>query len=252
MSKLPIALQLYTVRDAAEKDYLGTLRQVAQIGYTDVELAGTYGLSPRELKKVLDDVGLKVISNHAPIDLLEQDLAGVIEANQTLGNRHIIVPYLPEPRRKTLDDWRQVAEAFNRFGRELRKAGIYFGYHNHAFEFERFDGKAALDWLYEWTDPEYVKAEIDTYWVQYGGEDPAAYLRKYAARIAFVHIKDMEPGPERMFAEIGEGILDWPAIFAAAEAGTARGYIVEQDRWRRPSIESARLSFENLKKMGKV
>ncbi len=252
MSKLPIALQMYTVRDVAEKDFLGTLRQVAQIGYAGVELAGTGGLSARELKATLDDLGLLVAGSHTPLNALESDLAGVIEFNLAIGSSHIIVPWVPPERRQTLEGWRQVAASLNEIGREVRRAGLYLCYHNHAFEFEAFDGKFALDWLYELTDPELVKAELDTYWVQYAGQDPAAYIRQYAHRVGLLHLKDMEAGDERMFAEVGEGILNWPAIFQAADASTARWYVVEQDRSRRSSIESARLSFENLRKMGKA
>ncbi len=260
MSKLPVALQMYTVRDVAEKDFLGTLRQVAQIGYAGVEMAGTATLPVHELKAALDDLGLIVAGTHVPLNLLEGDpstgsgqaLTGVIEFNQAIGSQHVILPWVAQERRATLEGWKEVARSLNQIGRELRRAGLYFCYHNHAFEFELFDGKFALDWLYELTDPELVKAELDTYWIQYAGQDPATYIRKYASRVGLVHLKDMEPGDERMFAEVGEGILDWPAIFQAAEASTARWYIVEQDRCRRPSIESARLSFENLKKMGKV
>jgi sugar phosphate isomerase/epimerase len=145
-----------------------------------------------------------------------------------------------------------VAEQLNQIGKEVQQADMHFCYHNHAFEFERFEGKAALDWLYELTDPDWVKAELDTYWIQYGGQDPAAYIRKYSRRTVLLHIKDMEPGEERFFAEIGEGILDWPAIFAAGDESATAWYIVEQDRWRGSSAASARISFENLKAMAKA
>jgi sugar phosphate isomerase/epimerase len=252
MPQLPIALQMYTVRDVAEKDFLGTLRQIAQIGYTGVELAGTGGLSTSALKAALDDLGLRVAGSHTPLSVLESDLAGVIEFHQAVGSSYIIVPWVPPECRETLEGWRRVAASLNQIGREVRQAGLYLCYHNHAFEFETFDGKFALDWLYELTDPELVKAELDTYWVQYAGQDPATYIHKYADRVELLHLKDMEPGEEPMFTEVGEGILNWPAIFQAAEASAVRWYVVEQDRCRRPSIESARLSFENLKRMGKV
>ncbi len=252
MPNIPIALQMYTVRDVAAEDFLGALRQVAEIGYAGVELAGTFGLSADELKAALDDLGLRVAGSHIGLQLLENDLPGIIEYNRAIGNPYIIVPAVPPERRRTLDDWRALAELFNQIGREVKQAGMQFCYHNHAFEFEIFDGKFAFDWLYEWTDPDLVKAEIDTYWVQYAGQDPAAYIRKYAARTELVHLKDMEAGEERFFAEVGEGTMDWPTIFEAAEAAATQWYVVEQDRCRRPSMESARISFQNLKRMGKV
>ncbi len=252
MPNIPIALQMYTVRDVAEKDFIAALRQVAEIGYAGVELAGTFGLSAAELKAVLEDLGLRVAGSHIGLSVLEQDLPGVIEYNQAIGNPFIILPSVPEDRRRTLDDWRRLAELFNRIGRDVQQAGMQFCYHNHAFEFETFDGKFALDWLYELTDPDLVKAELDVYWVRYAGQDPTAYIRRYAGRMALVHLKDMEPGDERFFAEVGEGVIEWAPIFEASEAAQVQWYVVEQDRCRRPSMESARISFENLRRMGKA
>jgi sugar phosphate isomerase/epimerase len=252
MSQIPIALQMYTVRDIAAEDFAGVLRQVAEIGYAGVELAGTGGLTSSELQTTLAELGLQVAGSHVNLDLLENNLGGTIQENQAIGSTYVTLSYVAEDRRKRLDDWRTVADLLNRAGKELRQAGMQLCYHNHAFEFEIFDGKFALDWLYELTDPDLVKAELDTYWIQYAGQDPAAYIRKHADRVALVHLKDMEPGEGRFFAEVGEGVLDWPAVFEASEAAGAQWYIVEQDRCRRPSIESARLSYENLKKMGKA
>ncbi|MCD6289542.1 MAG: sugar phosphate isomerase/epimerase [Anaerolineae bacterium] len=252
MSDIPIALQMYTVRDVAAKDFIGALRQVAEIGYAGVELAGTFGLPATELKAALDDLGLKVAGSHVALAELESNLPDVIEYNRVLNNPYIVLPAIPQERRQTLDDWRGLATVLNRIGREIKLAGMQFCYHNHAVEFEIFDGKFALEWLYELTDPDLVKAEIDTYWVQYAGQDPAEYLRKYADRMALVHLKDMEPGEERFFAEVGEGVMNWEPVFRASEEAGVQWYIVEQDRCRRPSMESARISFENLKRMGRV
>ncbi|GAB4562252.1 MAG: sugar phosphate isomerase/epimerase [Anaerolineae bacterium] len=252
MSSIPIALQMYTVRDVAEKDFAAALRQVAEIGYAGVELAGTFGMAADELKALLDDLGLRVAGSHIRLDQLENELPQVLEYNRALGNPNIILPAVGPDRRQTLDDWKRLAESLNQIGKATREAGMTFCYHNHAFEFEIFDGKPALDWLYEWTDPDLVKAEIDTYWVQRAGYDPAAYLKRYADRLWLVHLKDMEPGEEQFFAEIGEGIMDWEKVFAASEAANVQWYVVEQDRCRRPTMESARLSFENLRKMGKA
>jgi sugar phosphate isomerase/epimerase len=125
-------------------------------------------------------------------------------------------------------------------------------YHNHDFEFRQFDGRYGLDILLGATDPELVKAEVDTYWVQKTGVDPAAYLRQYAGRCPLVHLKDMTADESRTFAEIGEGSMDWSAIFTAAEAGGAAWYIVEQDTCRRAPLESVAISLRNLQSMGKA
>ncbi|MSS70276.1 MAG: sugar phosphate isomerase/epimerase [Candidatus Latescibacteria bacterium] len=252
MAKIPVALQMYTVRDQAKEDFEGTFQKVAQIGYAGVELAGTGDRSASDLKKFLDGLNLKLAGSHVGWAALESDLNKVIEDNLTLGNPYIVCPSVPQDRRKDAAGYRETAQKLSQIGEACKKQGIQVCYHNHSFEFQKFDGVNALDILYEASDPRFLQAEIDTYWVQHGGEDPAAYIRKYAGRCPLVHLKDMEPGQERFFAEIGEGILDFKAIFEASEAGGAAWYIVEQDRCRRSPIDSARLSFENLKKMGKV
>jgi sugar phosphate isomerase/epimerase len=133
--------------------------------------------------------------------------------------------------------------------RRLAQGGIGFVYHNHSFELEKFGDKTGLRILYDESDPEAFTSEIDTYWIQHGGENPAEYIRKYANRCPLVHLKDMLADEQKTFAEVGGGILDWPAIFKASEAAGAKWYIVEQDRCQRPPLESVKISFENLKKM---
>jgi sugar phosphate isomerase/epimerase len=252
MAKIPVALQMYTVRDQLKEDFEGTFRKVAQIGYAGVEFAGTGDRTASELKKFLNDLGLKLAGSHVGWAALESDLNRVIEDNLTLGNPYVVCPSVPQDRRGSADGYRETARKLSQIGEACKRQGIQLCYHNHSFEFQKLDGKYALDILYEASDPRFLQAEIDTYWVRHGGEDPAAYIRKYAGRSPLIHLKDMEPGQERFFAEVGEGILDFKAIFEAAETGGAAWYIVEQDRCRRNPIDSARLSFENLKKMGKI
>ena len=252
MEKIPVALQLYTVRDQLREDFEGTVRKVAGIGYAGVELAGTGDRSASDLRKLLDGLNLKVAGSHVGWAALEADLNRVIEDNLTLGNAYVVCPSVPQDRRGGADGYRETARKLSQIGEACKRQGIQLCYHNHSFEFQKFDGVNALDALYEASDPRFLQAEIDTYWVQHGHEDPAAYIRKYAGRCPLIHLKDMEPGAERFFAEIGEGVMDFKAIFEASEAGGAAWYIVEQDRCRRSPIESARISFENLKKMGKI
>ena len=247
MSKIPVGLQMYTVRDICEKDFIGALRQVADIGYAGIELAGTYGLSASELRDVLDELDLKCAGSHTG----ERDLDQLVAFNQTIGCAYVGGPALP-PGGFPKDEASCLAAAnhMNQVGAAYKARGLHLYYHNHAHEFEQVNGKYILDIFYENTDPNLVYAEIDVFWVQYANVDPAAYLRKYPGRCPLVHIKDMDK--ERGFTEIGEGILDWDDIFAACEAVKAGWYIVEQDRCKRPSMESARLSFENLKARGMV
>jgi len=251
MAQIPVALQLYTVRDVAAEDFAGTIRQVAEMGYTGVELAGeTGGMSPTELKSFLDDLGLKRAGSHTGLDLLEGDLQKVIDDNLAVGNPWIVCPWMPEERRTDADGWRQAAETLTEIGEKVKAAGLQLCYHNHSFEFEQFDGQTGFEIFYGAADPESVKAEIDTYWVQHGGEDPAATVRRFAGRCPLVHLKDMTDDPEPTFTEVGNGILDFQAIFAASAEAGADWYIVEQDRCDGPSIESARVSLGNLKEWG--
>jgi sugar phosphate isomerase/epimerase len=251
MATLPVALQLYTVRDAASQDFAGTLRHVAGMGYDGVEIAGvTGGLSAPDLKALLDDLGLRVAGNHTGLEQLEADPHSVVEFNKTLGNDYVVIPYLGDQYRKTAEDWGRVAAAMERIGSQLDEQGLHLCYHNHSFEFQKFDGRSGLDILFESTDPKLVQSELDVYWVQHGNEDPLAYLKKYAGRVPLVHIKDMANDEKRSFAEVGTGILDMPAIFEAAEAGGAKWLIVEQDTCPGDPLESARISIQNIRENG--
>jgi sugar phosphate isomerase/epimerase len=246
MSNIPIALQLYTLRDNTAKDFIGTLKEVASIGYRAVELAGMGSLSAKELKTTLDDLGLKVAGSHISIDVMERDLARVFEDNHTLGNDCLIIPWLAESRRKTAQDWINFAHTTNDLGRKAKAEGFQLVYHNHNFEFETFDGKTGFDLLFGSSDPDLVQSELDVYWARYAGHDPAAIIRQYVGRIPLVHLKDMSKGTPPTFAEIGEGIIDFEPIFRASEASGVKWYVVEQDSSQRPPLESVAISWRNL------
>lgn len=248
--RIPVALQLYTVREEAAKDWLGTLRRVAAMGYPAVELAGTGGLSAQDLRKALDDLGLRCSGSHIGLGELEGDLQGVLDYNLAIGNRYVVVPALPGNLRRSEAAYRDAARRLNAIGAACRERGLTLAYHNHNFEFQRFGGRLALDILYDETDPALVKGELDVFWVVHAGADPVAWLRDHPGRCPLVHLKDMAPGPERTFAEVGEGIIDFQPIFAAAKATGAEWYVVEQDTCRRPSLESAELSLRHLQEWG--
>ena len=250
MSQIPVALQLYTVRDVLAEDYVGTVEQVAKMGYVGVEIGGTGPMSPSELRAFVDDLGLKVAGNHVGIDALEGDLAPVIDANLALGNPWVVCPWMPEDRRADAAGWRRAAAVMSEAGARLKEAGLQLCYHNHSFEFQRFDGETGFDIFYSAADPESVQAEIDTFWVQHGGEDPVATIRRFAGRCPLLHLKDMADDEQRSFTEVGNGILDFPGIFAAAVEAGVKWYIVEQDICQRPSLESARISLDNLRRWG--
>lgn len=250
MARIPVGLQLYTLRDETAKDFAGTVRKVAEMGYEGIELAGDGGLSAADFKKLLIECNLIPAAAHVGLEAMEEDVAKVIDWHLEIGCGRLVVPALSPQRHADKAAWLATAEAMNKVGAKLKQHGMQLGYHNHAFEFVKFDGEYAYDLFFAAMDPELVKIEMDTYWVAYAGEEPEKYLRKYASRATLLHIKDMAPGPDRTFAEVGNGILDLDAIFTAASDSACAWYIVEQDVCQRPSLESVKISIENLKARG--
>lgn len=246
---IPISVQLYTLREYTEKDLIGTLEKVAELGYKGVEFAGFFNYPAAEVKAALDRLGLKATGSHTGLDLLKNNLEEVIEYNLTIGNKYVSCPWETFASK---EDYVAKAKFFNEVGQKLKERGITFCYHNHAHEFESFDGEYGLDILYKETSPENLKAEMDTYWVTRAGLNAPDYVRKYTGRCPLVHLKDMEPGEDKHFAEVGEGIIDIKAIVEAGVEGGAEWFIVEQDVCKRPALESIKISINNLRKMGLV
>ena len=250
MPKIPIALQMYTLREEMEKDFAGTIRKVAEIGYAAVELAGHGGLSIQELSGLLADNHLKVAGSHIGLEALESDLPKVIGEAQALGNRHVVVPYLSDDRRRTSDDYKKVAELLNTYGESLSRSGLTLCYHNHDFEFKALEnGQMGEDILLDNTDPLFVKAEVDSYWVLKAGQDPVAFIQKHTGRVPLLHIKDMDPADDS-FAPVGTGKLPLDALIAAAPGVGVEYLIVEQDVCKGSPIEAVTLSYNNLKAKG--
>jgi sugar phosphate isomerase/epimerase len=243
MNQIPVAVQLYTVRALCAKDFLGTLSEVAKIGYRHVELAGMHGLTAKELKKALDDLALTPTSAHMAPEPVEKTL----DDCRALGIRYAVCGV---DRRKltAAQGCREAAQFLDAAGARLRAGGVHLCYHNHNWEFEKVDGRYALDRLYEASDPQNLHAQLDVFWIQRGGEDPVAYLRKLGSRCALLHLKDMAPDGD--FAEVGSGTLDFPAILAAGREAGVRAFIVEQDTCKRPPLESIRMSLEYLRTLG--
>ncbi len=249
---MQIAVQLYTVREQLAKDYAGTLKRVSDIGYTHAELAGLDGHSAAEVEAMLADTGLTPIAMHCLIEQLEADVNRAIDDVKTLGVDYLVCPYLPEERRKSEADWIATAGLLNTVGDACSKAGIQFCYHHHSFEYEKVGERTGLDLLFDETDPKCVKAELDTYWIRHGGEDPVQRIRGMVQRCPLMHLKDMMDDANRSFGELGAGTLDFDAIFDAARfAGTVWG-IVEQDVCPGDPLDSLAKSYAYLKRTGRV
>lgn len=270
---MKIGLQVYSIRDDAASDFAAAMKKVKEMGYDGVELAGAYGLSAAEIKKVLEDVGLEVISAHIPLEDMEKDPDGIFSFYEEIGCRFAAVPWMAAERRPGTERFAETVESIRAIGAKAKEHGIQLLYHNHDFEFVKVDGEYALDMLYRVVEPEYLATEIDTCWVNVAGENPAAYVRKYTGRAPIVHLKDffMEDGadkdgmyeligvakkanarPSFEFRCVGHGKQFFPGIIAAAEDAGAGWLIVEQDR---PSqglspMECADISRKYLKSIG--
>ncbi len=249
MKKSRVALQLYSVRQDLEKDFWGVLKQVKEMGYTGVEFAGLYGNEPAEVKKMCEEVGLIPLSAHVPLQEFINDLEGTVEIYKRIGCQYVVIPYLEEKYRTDRAVFAETTQLIKKIGASVKNAGMVLGYHNHDFEFEKMDGKYILDILYEEVSPELLQTQIDTCWVNVGGENPADYVKKYAGRIPIVHLKDFAGSKsENMYALIGidddkkseangvfefrplgKGLQNIPSIVAAADEGGAQWVIVEQD-----------------------
>jgi sugar phosphate isomerase/epimerase len=225
-----------------QEDFLGTLRTVAEMGYPAVEFAGYGGHSAEELRRALDEYGLRAMGAHVQFDQFAGRLPEVCAELRTLGAEYAIVPFLGEDRRGDVDQARWLAETFNEWGDRCKEEGIRFGYHNHAFEFETLPGEqptTMFEILLAETDPHVVALEFDIYWAQHAGVDPLDLIERHPNRFPLLHIKDMAATEDRADTPVGDGVIAWPPILQAAEA-TAAWYIVEQDHPHDPLADVER------------
>ncbi len=251
----PIGLQLYTLRDLLEKDAPGTIKQLAAIGYKDVEIYSLYGRTPAEFGQILKDNGIAASSGHYLLPVVKSEWEKRIEDAKTLGLRYMVIAILPPEERKSLDDYKKLAELFNKAGEATQKAGIQFCYHNHNFEFQKLGDTMPYDYLLKTLDPKLVAFEMDCFWVTHAGQDPVAYFKQHPGRFPLLHIKDMKdkPAPSQeldakmgLFAPVGSGSIDWKRIFAAAKVGGMEHYYVEQDYCEVPPLEAIKMSYQYL------
>ncbi len=250
MAKLPISVQLFTIRDLTAADFAGAVQQVAGIGYKYVELAGWGNLTAAgDVRKALDAAGVKPSGAHVGIDQFK-DINKVIADAQIIGYENVIIPYIGDDYR-TAAGYKKLAGELNEFAKPLAAKGLVMHYHNHSFEFEKYDGKAGFDILWDATDPNSVKAELDVYWIEHGRVDPVSYIKKLGKRVNLLHLKDMDKEDRNKFTQVGKGTLDFPSIVAAGVEAGAKFGVVEQDRcYEVMPIDSITTSFNNLKKMG--
>lgn len=278
MVKLPIALQLYSVRDDMEADFAGTLKKVKEMGYDGVEFAGLYGKTVAEAKALCDEIGLVPVSAHVPLDEMMADPEGVIANYLQLGVSQIVIPYLTEEYRPGAAGFDTLIQWAKKLGALCKAAGLKLAYHNHDFEFTKVGEEYALDILYREVPADCLETQLDTCWAFVGGEDPVKYVKKYAGRQYTVHLKDFwvsadaakghkaeklyqligldagkqvqeEEGQPSCLRPVGYGLQNIPAIVQAAEESGAQWIIVEQDSpsMGKTPLQCAELSISYLK-----
>lgn len=268
--KLPVGLQVYSVRDYASNDLEGTMKKLKAIGYDYVEPAGLYGKTAEEYRAVLDAYGIKAICAHVPYAEMVEDIDKVIRDYTVLGCKYIAVPYLGDDDRPLAKNFETVLENIRKIGKKCAENGITLLYHNHDFEFVKMpDGRYGLDYMYETIDAATLQTELDCCWVNVAGEDPASYIRKYAGRCPIVHLKDFTGSKSQnmynliglketaqttstfAFRPVGYGKQDIPSILTAAIESGAEYLVVEQDNpGEQTSLEAVEMSRNYLKSLG--
>jgi sugar phosphate isomerase/epimerase len=248
MNKHQIALQLYSVRELVQQDMLGTLRQVAAIGYPAVEFAGYGGVPVAEIRALLDSLGMQTAGAHVALADLQTKPDQVFADLHTLGCHYAVVPWVGDEYRGGEAAVQKLAGILNDLGARCRAAGLQLGYHNHNFEFAGGAGPTMWERLTAATDPALVALELDVYWAAFAGADPLALIDRYSSRLALLHLKDMTPDEARTYAPVGQGTLPWAEILAAGTAAGVSWYVVEQDKSADPLADAA-LSLRNLEQL---
>lgn len=249
MAHIPIGLQLYSVRDDCARDLPGTLAAVARMGYTGVEFYTFNDHKAQDVRTMLDDLGLVCCGAHVGLaTLLGDALKRTVEYHQTLGNKYLVVPSLPEERRKSIAAWRETARLFSDLAARVKPHGMLVGYHNHGVEFQQLDGQVPFDVFFGATSPEVIM-QLDLGNGMHGGGDMLACLRRYPGRAVTIHLK--EYSPDNM-ALIGDGGVPWNDVFALCEQqGKTEWYIVEHEHYQIPPLACVQRCLENLRAMGK-
>ena len=248
--KIPIAVQLYSVRAIAQKDLPGVLQEVARLGFQGVEFAGYYGHSAEAIRTMLDENKLKVAGTHTGLDtLLGDNLAKTMEFNKTIGNKNLIVPGMPKKYQESIEGWKEAAKVFSQISEQVKPQGFVVGYHNHRVEFEPKGGTTPFEAFFGTADQS-VKVQLDVGHCQRAGANPVDVIKRYKGRIVSIHIK--EYNPDRDDAPLGEGLVKWKDVFKGLEAaGATEWYIVEEEAKTCTGFECIGGAIQRLHKMGK-
>jgi sugar phosphate isomerase/epimerase len=253
MASSAIAAQMYTLRDFCKTaaDLAQTASKLKAIGYQAVQVSGIGPVPTADIRKILDDAGLTICGTHTNIETVRDSLPSLITELKTLGCETSAVAYMA-PDWRTPEGVKEFCAIMERAGAAMRAEGLWLGYHNHSFEFAKIGDKLMLDLMYEYTTRENIWAEVDTHWIQHGGAEPAAWIRRFKGCMPVVHFKDYGIiGDKPVFMEVGEGNLNWPSILDACKYAGVQWHCVEQDNCNgRDPFESLAISLRNLNAMG--
>jgi sugar phosphate isomerase/epimerase len=248
-----LGLQLYTLRDSIPNDPKGNLKQVAGFGYKELETysysdSKIFGMPFSEFGSFVKDLGMEVTSGHYGLDQAAGDRweQAVTDA-KSIGQKYMVVPYLVDTERTSIDDYKRICEKLNKAGEVCNKNGVRFGYHNHAFEFETLDGQIPFDLMLAELDPDKCGIEMDIYWVVRAGRDPMEYIDKYPGRFEQWHVKDMDKTDRDRNADVGTGSIDYKVLFTNAKKSGMKHWYVEQETYPGNPMDSVAASAQYLK-----
>ncbi|MCL2528135.1 MAG: sugar phosphate isomerase/epimerase [Defluviitaleaceae bacterium] len=257
---MKIGAQLYTVNQftKTEADFEATIKKIADIGYAYVQISGIGPIPADKVRAICNKYGLKIIITHTSPDRVLNDTENVIKEHKIMGAGYIGIGGLPEMYKEDVNGINQFIADFTPPAKIIYEAGMKFMYHNHQFEFLKYDGKLIIDRLADGFQKEHMGFTLDTYWVQAGGGDPAYYLKKLAGRVDTIHFKDMSllkvPGQYlqvQIMSEVLEGNLNWPEIFKACkDAGVKYAFVEQDDEYMTNPFECLKVSYNNLVKQG--
>ncbi len=243
----PIGIQLYTVRAQLAENFEPVIRRIAEIGYVGVEFGGAYGESPAAAKKLCDELGLQIISMHAPLPLLEH-LTLAIDTANTLGVKRVVCAWVPPEKFATLDDIRLSCDELNRANEVMRGNNLELHYHNHWQECARVGDKYVYQHMLDFLEPT-IGFEVDVYWAKTAGVDPAAMLTELGTRAPLLHIKDGPATMEGDMTAVGDGVVDMSAV-AQVSKNTAEWWIVELDRCATDMMQAVEKSYHYITQRG--
>lgn len=241
--KSKVGIGLYTMRSEMAKSVAATLNKLGSLGYGEVEFAGYYGYSAKEIKAMLNGAGLVSPSAHLPLEVFENSFDAALDFAEEIGQRYLILPWLQE-RDRTLDRYKSIFDMLNVTGEKAKARGMGVAYHNHEFEFFDVDGEQPYELLLQRTDAEFVKLQLDLYWLKVAGVDALSLIKRFPGRVPLVHVKDRSLDGEMV--DVGSGTIDFASVFAAAKQAGLAHYMVEHDNPAEPFATAAN-SIQYLK-----